>query len=349
MKKNTRFSKYSEQKLNIPNEVMLEVEPRCNLRCEFCFNTLSFAKNGRNIKALSGSYWKKVIDGIAASGIKIVRFTGGEPLLRRDLFALMWHAKSKGLEVRLNTNGTLITKEKAKKIAALVDNVLIPIESGNDSCESEITGKKNVLTKKIQAIRELKKAGVTTVRVGSVGTKKGIADFAKMAEILLELPIDEWEWYRPISSKMYRSNVAVSDMLVLANKINKLKKQTAIKLSIANAVPFCLTENTGLMERVCVGAASDDGHTRLVVDPRGVVKPHYFVEKILGDPMRIMEAWNSSYMKKLRSLASLPTKCKKCKYKLKCKGGSRHEALMAYGRLNAPDPMMNLNYKVKIQ
>ncbi|PIY82331.1 MAG: heme biosynthesis protein, partial [Candidatus Omnitrophica bacterium CG_4_10_14_0_8_um_filter_44_12] len=48
-----------------------------------------------------------MIDSIKKAKISIVRFTGGEPLLRNDIFELIKYAKSKGLKIRLNTNGSL--------------------------------------------------------------------------------------------------------------------------------------------------------------------------------------------------------------------------------------------------
>ena len=335
--------RYYQQKViaDLPIEVMIEVEPRCNLDCEFCFNKISFAKNDRTVKPLSKSYLKKVINGIAKSGIKIVRFTGGEPLLRKDLFELMAYAKTRKLEVRLNTNGLLVTKEIASKLNKFVDNILIPMESASDEIEGEITGVKNVLTRKIEAIKILRKAGILIVRIGSVGTKKGIADFEKMTKIIATLPVDEWEWYRPITSKHGQKWITASDMQKLANKIIKFSKKTKIKLSIANAIPFCVHRNMQKMSSICVGAFSDDGHSRLVIDPRGFVKPHYFVEKNIGDPLNILGAWNNVHMKKMRNLKLLPVKCQKCKYKMQCRGGSRHEAMMAYGKYFAADPLMS--------
>jgi radical SAM protein with 4Fe4S-binding SPASM domain len=225
-------------------------------------------------------------------------------------------------------------------LSKIVDNILIPIESGSEEKEGEITGVSNVLNRKIRAIEILKMAGIKIVRVGSVGTKKGIKDFDKMSEMLLRLPIDEWEWYRPISSGVSHNIITAYDMEMLANKILKLRKKTKIKLSIANAIPFCAHKNMKKMASVCVGALADDGHSRLVIDPRGFVKPHYFVEKNIGDPLDIMRAWNSLYMKKIRSLELLPATCQKCEYMMHCRGGSRHEAKIAYGKFDAKDPFM---------
>ncbi|MFH1551870.1 MAG: radical SAM protein, partial [bacterium] len=137
------FNKYGYNEvysvLDAPEEVMIEVTPKCNFGCGFCFNKISFAQKGRNIKEFSLSYLKKIVDSISESGVKIIRFTGGEPLLRKDIFDLLKYAKNKDLEVRLNTNGSLINSKTVKKLRGVVDNVLIPIESDDDEKESKLT------------------------------------------------------------------------------------------------------------------------------------------------------------------------------------------------------------------
>lgn len=63
---------------NFPKEIPIEVTLRCNLSCEFCFN-----KDYRTKKELDTGSLKKIIDNISEAGIDAVRFTGGEPLLRK--------------------------------------------------------------------------------------------------------------------------------------------------------------------------------------------------------------------------------------------------------------------------
>ncbi|MFH1551538.1 MAG: radical SAM protein, partial [bacterium] len=137
------FNKYGYNEvcavLDTPEEIMIEITPKCNFDCEFCFNKISFAQKGRNIKEFSSSYVKKIINAISESGVKVIRFTGGEPLLRKDIFELLKYAKNKNLEVRLNTNGSLINSKTVKKLRGVVDNVLIPIESDDDEKESKLT------------------------------------------------------------------------------------------------------------------------------------------------------------------------------------------------------------------
>ncbi|OGF24982.1 hypothetical protein A2303_05295 [Candidatus Falkowbacteria bacterium RIFOXYB2_FULL_47_14] len=326
-----------------PLEVMIEVEPRCNYDCPFCYNRNSFARKNRDINALSADYVKKIIDKIVETGIGIIRFTGGEPLLRPDIFALMEYAKDKKLEVRLNTNCSLVNAANINKFKGIVDNILIPIESCSEAEEAKATGQKEALKKKVAAIRLFKKIGVPTIRVGTVATFGAINNLEKLSDFILGLPVDEWELYRPISSGRNKRKLSGIEIKKLIYGIIKIQKKTEKKIILANALPFCALNDLNKASSVSHGALFDDGHNRIVVDPRGFVKPHYFLDKNIGDPLDIISAWNSAFMKKMRNLEFLPPECRKCNYCFKCRGGSRFEAFSAVGKWDAPDPLADFN------
>ncbi|MBU2037026.1 radical SAM protein [Patescibacteria group bacterium] len=339
---NGYFDKYGFNEIcpaeDLPEEIMIEVTPRCNFNCNFCFNKISFAKKGRKIEEFSTEYVKKIINGIIKSRIKIIRFTGGEPLLRKDIFELLKYAKDRGLETRLNTNGSLIDLKTAKKFKGIVDNVLIPIESWTDAKESEVSGFRNALKKKIKAVKLLKEQEIQVVRAGTVATKENILNFDKIADLIFNLPLDEWELYRPI---LIDKKTSLSPYLVnlLADKLINLRRKADKPVFIANAIPFCSIKDLNKLNAVSRGALYDDGCRRLVIDPRGFVKPHYFLDENIGDPLNILAAWEHSFMKKMRSLEFLPDACLNCRFKYKCRGGSRYEAKAVNNNYGALDPL----------
>jgi len=327
---------------DLPWEVMIEVDPRCNFNCHFCFNQISFAKNNREVNVLNKNYVKKIIDGLVKAKVNIVRFTGGEPILRKDIFELLKYAKNKGLETRLNTNGSLINLKIAKKLKGIVDNVLIPIESYNNQEESKITGYNNSLKRKLEAIKLLKKEQIPIVRAGTVLIKENILHFDKLNQFIFNLPLDEWELYRPIPvSKDTDLNSKI--MNFLADKLIDLKKRTGKMVFIANALPFCAINDLNKMNSISKGAFFDDGHSRLVIDPRGFVKPDYFIDENLGSPLDILNAWHHPFVKKIRSLNYLPQKCQNCSFLYKCRGGSRQAAKMVYNNYWDLDPLGRLS------
>jgi len=88
----------------------------CNLKCVHCY-TASDAKAYPG--EVDTAKAKEVLDDLAAFKVPAVLFSGGEPLVRPDLFELAAHARSLGLHVVLSTNGTLITRETAQRLKDL--------------------------------------------------------------------------------------------------------------------------------------------------------------------------------------------------------------------------------------
>ncbi|MFH1551391.1 MAG: radical SAM protein [bacterium] len=326
---------------DLPREVMIEIEPKCNFNCIFCFNQNSFALHGREqIKSFSCSYLKKIIKAIALSGVKIVRFTGGEPMLRKDIWELMDYAKLNNLKIRLNTNGSLISnKDIVKKLNQYISSILLPIESYDNNIESKLTGCKDSLNKKVKAVKLLKKYGKMTLRAGTVATKENIRDLDKIFNLVINnLEMDDWELYRPIPTKKNRFPINRKDLRVLIDKLIQFQRLTKRTFSIVNAIPFC-AYRPEKVKQVSIGALSIDGHIRYAIDPRGFAKPDYYIDKNIGDPLDILGCWNNPFMKKMRNLKFVPKECNGCQYLQKCRGGSRFAAKIAFGSFKAKDPL----------
>lgn len=323
---------------DLPREVMIEIETKCNLDCSFCFNKNSFAKEGRNIEnKLSASLIKKIIDNAAKVGVPIIRFTGGEPLLRDDIWELAEYAKKKNLELRLNTNGVLIKNFNiAKRIADYFDNVLLPIQY------PDISLKDPNAKAKLKAIKLLKKSGVKVLRVGTVATGEVIKNLNKVYRFIDSLPIDKWELYRVIATPQNPKSFSRKNVKDLVEGLLKIKYKTDKVINIINAVPFCSYDPLKI-QKVAIGADAVDGHERFAVDPRGFAKPIYYMEKNIGDPTDILACWNHPFMEKMRNLEFVPRQCKKCIFLEKCRGGCRFSANSLYGKYKAPDPLMKVS------
>jgi len=86
---------------------------RCNLRCVHCYNE---SGEGRRESEMTTEEAERFIDDLAQMGVPVLLFSGGEPLLRQDIFHLGKYAASRGLRPVLSTNGTLITAEMAQAL-----------------------------------------------------------------------------------------------------------------------------------------------------------------------------------------------------------------------------------------
>jgi radical SAM protein with 4Fe4S-binding SPASM domain len=319
----------------LPLEIMMEIEPRCNFNCPFCFNKNSFAKKNR-FAEISSETAKKIIDGVAELKIERIRFTGGEPLLNPDLLNLARYAKQKKIKVLLNTNGSLLNSGNAGEFADVFDKILIPLHSACEKDESEMTHFKGAFKKKINAIKLLNSAGSKAIAVGTIISSRIAMNFEQIFKLVEDLPVASWFFFRPIGKSLKK--LSPQTLSYLIKKIEYFSKRTEKKLSIANAFPFCAVKDMAMAARVSQGAFYDE-QQRLAVDPRGFLKPHYFIDKNLGMGWQIRKAWDHPFIKKIRNFGYLPKECRLCAYKEKCRGGSRFAAKIDSGRWNAPDPL----------
>lgn len=88
----------------------------CNLKCVHCYTSSEARRYPGEIDTATA---KAVLDDLAEFKVPAVLFSGGEPLVRLDLFELAAHARSRGLHVVLSTNGTLITRDTAQRLKDL--------------------------------------------------------------------------------------------------------------------------------------------------------------------------------------------------------------------------------------
>jgi len=110
--------------------VVWNMTKRCNLKCVHCY---AKAVDPEGTDQISTEQAKTMIDDLAAYGAPVMLFSGGEPLVRKDLVELASHATSKGMRAVISTNGTLITKEKARELKSVgLSYVGISLDGGEE-------------------------------------------------------------------------------------------------------------------------------------------------------------------------------------------------------------------------
>jgi 12,18-didecarboxysiroheme deacetylase len=94
--------------------VVWNMTQRCNLKCVHCYAHAVDPSSHKD--PISNEKAKEIIDDLAQFGAPVMLFSGGEPLVREDLVDLAKYATSKGMRAVISTNGTLITKSKAREL-----------------------------------------------------------------------------------------------------------------------------------------------------------------------------------------------------------------------------------------
>ncbi|MEM1566433.1 MAG: radical SAM protein [Candidatus Bathyarchaeia archaeon] len=150
------------------------VTGRCNLRCVYCDWWKTEKSELQTDEALA------VIDNVCSLGVTFFDFSGGEPLLRKDLTVLAKRVSRHNCLVSMNTNATLLKRENASKIAESFDIIVVSID-GPEECHDKIRGVAGTFQRAVEAIKILKKYGVR-VGVNSVISPYNIDVFPKFVE-----------------------------------------------------------------------------------------------------------------------------------------------------------------------
>ncbi len=124
----------------VPVYVQIQVTPLCNQSCKFCGVIHSFSEKDY----LSLNDFRTMRDNLYTMGVGVVVLTGGEPLLRKDIYSIIKLFSDKGIEVRLQTNGSLLTKEIVEKLnEAKLSGITISLNSLHEKKMHKITRTRN--------------------------------------------------------------------------------------------------------------------------------------------------------------------------------------------------------------
>ena len=129
----------------------------CNLKCVHCYAQAQ-AKGQKN--ELDTQQAKIMIDDLSEFGAPVILFSGGEPLMRKDLIELARYAVNKGMRAVISTNGTLIDRDKAKALKDIGLSYVGVSLDGMEEINDKFRGKKGAFQLALTGIRNCRKAGL---------------------------------------------------------------------------------------------------------------------------------------------------------------------------------------------
>lgn len=165
--------------------VVWNVGRRCNLHCVHCY---SHSRDIDYSGELTTAEAERFIDSVAEFKSPVILFSGGEPLMRPDLFDLGTRAKTAGLRVVISTNGTLITPHVAARLRDIgLSYVGVSLDGLRDT-NDRFRGVKGAFDQALTGIRNCKEAGIKvglrfTINKRNVNDVPGIFDLLEEEDI----------------------------------------------------------------------------------------------------------------------------------------------------------------------
>lgn len=161
---------------------------RCNLQCLHCY-AISADRDFEG--ELSTNEVKHVMDDLWNFGVRVLILSGGEPLLRPDIYEISHYAKAKGFYVGLSSNGTLITEQNIEPIAEVgYDYVGVSID-GIQQTHDFFRRKNGAFDESMNGIRWCRQFGLK-VGLRFTLTQDNAADFPRMLDLMEQEDINKF-------------------------------------------------------------------------------------------------------------------------------------------------------------
>ncbi len=333
--------------------VAWEVTRNCNLSCIHC---RASATMGPHLNELDTDAGLALLDQISEVGKPVVILTGGEPLLRSDIFQIARYGTRKGLRMVMAPNGTLITEAIAGEMAeAGIQRISISLDGSTRESHDRFRKVEGAFDGALRGIERAKQAGVE-FQINTTITQQNLDEIPKIQElaeklgavahhIFLLVPTGRGKYIvdQAISSEQYektlnwfydqRDKVSMQLKATCAPHYYRILRERTREEG--KSVTF-KTHGLDAVTRGCLG-----GTGFCFISHTGIVQPCGFLDLNCGDvketPFGVI--WRESEeFKHLRNYDRLKGKCGICEYRKVC-GGCRARAYEATGDYLAEEPL----------
>lgn len=345
------------QTFAMPMMVVWNYTNNCNLKCKHCYQDAGSAGAGK--EELSAEERFRVIDDIASNDIPTIFFSGGEPIIRQDFWDIARYAKEKGLYLSIASNGTLFTKENAKKAKDIgFGYVAVSLDAATSEKHDAFRGVPGMWNRSIEGIRNLIDAGVATC-IQYTFSRDNADELPKMFELREKLgaykvivynyipvgrggfendptPEQREEAYKVMYDELEAGHQVVAST---APQLGRYCKQHDANSVIISHYAEAKSKELGIIAEIVGGCGA--GRAYCAIQPDGKVTPCvYMPDLVVGDLRKqsFKEIWEESpVMISLRDRSDLQGRCATCEYKALC-GGCRARAYAYFGDLKGADP-----------
>jgi len=333
--------------------VAWEVTRACNLNCVHCRASSQFGPYPQELDTIEA---KKVLDQIREVGQPIIILTGGEPLLRKDIFTLADYGTKKGLRMVMGTNGTLINPDITKKIQdSGIKRVSISLDGSTRERHDAFRQVDGAFDRAIKGIAYLKERGIE-FQINTTITKHNLFELEEILELVVSLGAIAHHIFllvptgrakdmvsQELNAKEYEDTLhwfyQQHDKTTIQLKATCAPQYYRIMRQEAHRKGEKVNRETYGLDAVTRGCLA--GTSYCFISHEGIIQPCGYLEVNSGNlrESTFSDIWmNSSVFADLRDFSKYKGKCGRCEYITVC-GGCRARAYAATGDYLSEEPL----------
>jgi radical SAM protein with 4Fe4S-binding SPASM domain len=311
----------------VPLVMSWNVTRECNMKCSHCYINATEKKLENELNTQEA---KALMDQIYQVSRPLLILSGGEPLLRPDIFELIEYGSNKGLKMGLGSNGSLIDETVARRLKeAGIATVSISLDSNIAAQHDEFRGTAGAWEKAVNACKALRKNNVL-VQINTTLTQNNSSQIDSIMSLAEEIGVENFHLFFLVPTGRGHKLTDISPQKYEDMIVNTFAKVSRHKLNVR---PSCapqfmrIAKGMGLDMRQWIrGCIAGMYYCRIY--PNGDVTPCPYLPIKLGNVREktFKEIWfNSSVFNSLRNPNALKGKCRACEYRELC-GGCRARA-----------------------
>ncbi|SPQ00217.1 Radical SAM [Candidatus Sulfobium mesophilum] len=338
-----------------PKWIAWEITRRCNLRCVHCRSSSEMEAKGHPDFPTSEAF--RIIDDIESYAKPVVVLSGGEPLVRKDVFEIAQYGTDKGLRMCLATNGTLVNDDICEKIKASgIKIVSLSLDGSEEAVHDDFRSQKGAFAGTINAARLFKRHGIEFI-VNSSFTRRNQEEIPKVYRLAKELGATAWYMFMIVPTgrgeEIINELISKEDYEEILDWHYQMEKDEDTMLVRPTCAPHYYRvvlqqskkEGEKFKKRTLKFSTGGSkgciaGQLICLIDVDGNVLPCSYFPKPAGNirETSFKEIWEGSELfKDLRDFKKYKGKCGSCEFVNVC-GGCRARAYSVYGDYLEEEP-----------
>ncbi len=332
-------------RIDPPLALLAELTHRCPLSCPYCSNPVELE---RAASELTEAEWRRVLGEAASLGVLQVHFSGGEPMARRDLLAMIAAANDHGLYSNLITSGTLGgEREIAAFAAAGLKHVQLSFQDFTPANNDRIAGLAGAHARKTKFAAAVRAAGLP-LTVNMVVHRQNLGGVPEMIDMALALGARRIEIAHV---QYYAWALANRDALLPSRRqlddATRIVEAARVKLKGVLAIDYVVPDYHGVRPKSCMNGW---GRQFLNDTPSGKAVPCHAAESLPGITFpsvresSLSDIWyRSDAFNRFRGTDWMAEPCRSCDRREIDWGGCRCQAFLLAGDAGRADPVCALS------